>query len=106
MSEKWCVYMEFKNYIGKTILGWLFYHYNDSFEESYGNKCYVYPRILVTGEKYQIINPMIFRKVEEFWCEFKGEKAQKRSIRDLDLWLAYALMQNHTQITIAITSTV
>ena len=30
MSEKWCVYMEFKNYIGKTILGWLFYHYNDS----------------------------------------------------------------------------
>ena len=72
MSEKWCVYMEFKNYIGKTILGWLFYHYNDSFEESYGNKCYVYPRILVTGEKYQIINPNDFPQSGRILVRIQG----------------------------------
>lgn len=66
------MYMEFKNYIGKTILGWLFYHYNDSFEESYGNKCYVYPRILVTGEKYQIINPNDFPQSGRILVRIQG----------------------------------
>ena len=49
--------MEFKQYRGKNILAWLFY--NAGYEDSYGGVnrvCYVYPRVLIKGDKYDPID--------------------------------------------------
>lgn len=49
--------MDFKHYIGKSILAWL--SYNENYEDPNGgvNKvCYVYPRIMIKGDTYDSIN--------------------------------------------------
>jgi len=48
--------MDFKQYIGKTVIAWLWY--NPNFESPYGdiNKvCYIYPRFLLNKGDYEII---------------------------------------------------
>lgn len=49
--------MELKQYRGKNILAWL--SYNAGYEDSYGGVnrvCYVYPRVLIKGDKYDPID--------------------------------------------------
>lgn len=55
--------MEFKKYIGKNILAWL--SYNPNYEDMYRsvNKvCRVYPRILIDGNSYELIDSNDFPK--------------------------------------------
>ncbi len=65
--------MEFKQYRGKNILAWLFY--NAGYEDSYGNVnrvCYVYPRVLMKGINYDLVDPADFPKFGRIEVRVQG----------------------------------
>ena len=65
--------MEFKQYRGKNILAWLFY--NAGYEDSYGGVnrvCYVYPRVLIKGDKYDPIDSTDFPKFGRIEVRIQG----------------------------------
>lgn len=66
--------MDFKQYMGKSILAWL--SYNENYEDSYGgvNKvCYVYPRILTKGSTYDLIDSNDFPKFGRIEVRIQGD---------------------------------
>ncbi len=66
--------MDFKEYMGKDILAWLFY--NENYEDPYGraNKvCYVYPRVLIRGNTYDLINSDDFPKFGRIEARIQGD---------------------------------
>lgn len=65
--------MDFKQYKGKDILAWLFY--NENYEDPNGgiNKvCYVYPRILMRGGNYDLVDRKDFPKVGRIEVRIQG----------------------------------
>ena len=66
--------MDFKQYMGKSILAWL--SYNENYEDPYGgvNKvCYVYPRILAKGSTYDLIDSNDFPKFGRIEVRIQGD---------------------------------
>lgn len=66
--------MDFKHYIGKSILARL--SYNENYEDPYGgvNKvCYVYPRILTKGSTYDLIDSNDFPKFGRIEVRIQGD---------------------------------
>lgn len=66
--------MDFKQYIGKSILARL--SYNENYEDPYGgvNKvCYVYPRILTKGSTYDLIDSNDFPKFGRIEVRIQGD---------------------------------
>ena len=65
--------MEFKQYKGKNILAWL--SYNANYEESYGGVnrvCYVYPRVLMKGTDYDLVDSADFPKFGRIEVRIQG----------------------------------
>lgn len=66
--------MDFRQYVGKNIIAWLFY--NENYEDAYGgvNKvCYVYPRILTKGSTYDLIDSNDFPKFGRIEVRVQGD---------------------------------
>lgn len=66
--------MDFKQYMGKSILAWL--SYNENYEVPSGgiNKvCYVYPRILTKGNAYDLIDSNDFPKFGRIEVRIQGD---------------------------------
>lgn len=66
--------MNFKEYIGKNIIAWL--HYNEYYEGSYGGVnrvCYVYPRIMVKGNLYDLVDAHDFPQYGGIEVRIQGE---------------------------------
>ena len=77
--------MKFKQYRGKNILAWL--SYNANYETPYGginNRCYVYPRVLMAGDNYDLIDPNDFPKFGRIEVRIQGGGQCRRYI--LTLW--------------------
>ena len=65
--------MDLKQYKGKNILAWLFY--NTNYEESYGSVnrvCYVYPRVLMKGIDYDLVDSADFPKFGRIEVRIQG----------------------------------
>lgn len=65
--------MDLKQYKGKNILAWLFY--NTNYEESYGSVnrvCYVYPRVLMKGSDYDLVDSADFPKFGRIEVRIQG----------------------------------
>lgn len=65
--------MDFKQYKGKHILAWLFY--NANYEDPYGGVnrvCYVYPRVLMKGTDYDLVDSADFPKFGRIEVRIQG----------------------------------
>lgn len=65
--------MDFKQYKEKNILAWLFY--NANYEDPYGGVnrvCYVYPRVLMKGTDYDLVDRADFPKVGRIEVRIQG----------------------------------
>ena len=65
--------MDFKQYKGKNILAWL--SYNANYEDPYGGVnrvCYVYPRVLMKGTDYDLIDSADFPKFGRIEVRIQG----------------------------------
>ena len=65
--------MDFKQYKGKNILAWL--SYNPSYEDPYGGVnrvCYVYPRVLMKGTDYDLVDSADFPKFGRIEVRIQG----------------------------------
>ncbi len=64
--------MDFRQYMGKNIIAWL--SYNENFEPFSGvNRiCYVYPRVLVKGNAYDLIDPNDFPELGRIEVRIQG----------------------------------
>lgn len=65
--------MDFKQYRGKNILAWL--SYNANYEDPHGGVnrvCYVYPRILIKGANYDIVDSTDFPKFGRIEVRIQG----------------------------------
>lgn len=65
--------MDFKQYKGKNILAWLFY--NANYEDPYGGVnrvCYVYPRVLMKGTDYDLVDSADFPKFGRIEVRIQG----------------------------------
>ena len=65
--------MDFKQYKGKNILAWLFY--NPNYEDPYGGVnrvCYVYPRVLIKGTDYDLVDSADFPKFGRIEVRIQG----------------------------------
>ena len=81
--------MDFKQYMGKSILAWL--SYNENYEDPYGgvNKvCYVYPRILTKGSTYDLIDSNDFPKVGRIEVRIQGDDSAE------DVYLRFGSLVN------------
>ncbi len=70
--------MEFKQYMGKNILAWLFY--NENYQDPYGGVnrvCYVYPRVLTKGSTFDLIDPNDFPKVGRIEVRIQGDDSSE-----------------------------
>lgn len=57
--------MDFRQYIGKQILAWLWYdpdYHNPDYPEKDNTVCYVYPRVLLNKGAFELIDPEDFPK--------------------------------------------
>lgn len=65
--------MDFKQYRGKNILAWL--SYNANYEDPYGGVnrvCYVYPRVLMKGADYDLVDPADFPTLGRIEVRIQG----------------------------------
>lgn len=65
--------MDFKQYKGKNILAWL--SYNANYEDPYGGVnrvCYVYPRVLMKGTDYDLVDSDDFPKFGRIEVRIQG----------------------------------
>lgn len=65
--------MDFRQYRGKNILAWL--SYNANYEDPHGGinrVCYVYPRILMNGVNYDLIDPGDFPTMGRIEVRIQG----------------------------------
>lgn len=65
--------MDFKQYRGKNILAWL--SYNANYEDPHGGVnrvCYVYPRVLIKGINYDIVDSNDFPKFGRIEVRIQG----------------------------------
>ena len=65
--------MDFKQYRGKNILAWL--SYNANYEDPHGGVnrvCYVYPRVLIKGTNYDIVDSNDFPKFGRIEVRIQG----------------------------------
>lgn len=64
--------MDIKQYKGKNILAWL--SYNANYYETYGvnRVCYVYPRVLMKGDNYDLVDPTEFPKFGRIEVRIQG----------------------------------
>lgn len=73
--------MDFKQYKGKNILAWLFF--NANYEDPYGGVnrvCYVYPRVLMKGTDYDLVDSADFPKLGVSKSGFRAVIVPKISI--------------------------
>lgn len=69
--------MDFKQYKGKNILAWLYYNpnysaNNDDFDDVVNKRCYVYPRVMMKGVDYDLINSGDFPKFGRIEVRIQG----------------------------------
>ena len=64
--------MEFKPYRWKNILTW--FSFNANCETPYGgiNSCYVYLRVFMSGDNYNLINPSDFPQFDRIEVRIQG----------------------------------
>lgn len=73
IESKGVIIMDFKQYMGKTILAWL--SYNENYEDSFGGVnrvCYVYPRVSIKDSCYDLIDPNDFPKYGRIEVRIQG----------------------------------
>lgn len=67
--------MNIQEYVGKELLGWIYYNENYShgeFSNSINRVCYVYPRYIISGEKLTPIDPADFPQLGSFEVRIQG----------------------------------
>ena len=82
--------MDFKQYKGKNILAWLFY--NANYEDPYGGVnrvCYVYPRVLLKGTDYDLVDSADFPKFGRIEVRIQGGDSAE------DVYSDFGSLVNH-----------